>query len=319
MKPRVYQDANSIAQRKAVVGSGSDCEIGRSLALPIYNGVCFAYDPTERATTGQVTAMEKVVVLAAGKGSRMQRNDSRTALAGQQSNIAAKGIKALIPIDRPFLDYVLSNVAEAGYKNVCLVIGPNHDALREYCQHLSGGRLQIEYAVQQEPLGTAHALLAAAEFTADNPFLLINSDNFYPVAALRALREMDGCGTIGFDRQVLVRQGNIPADRVASFSVMQADAQGWLTGIVEKPTGGIPNGSVSMNCWRFELPIYEACRQIDPSTRGELEIPSAVMHSMQQLGQRYRILPSTEPVLDMSLRSDIASAAKYLRDTVVRL
>ena len=263
--------------------------------------------------------MDKVVVLAAGQGARMRRADAHAVLDSRQSQAAAAGIKALIPIDRPFLDYVLSNVAATGYQNVCLVIGPDHEALREYCQQRSGGRLQIEYAIQQEPLGTAHALLAAADFTADDPFLLINADNFYPVAALRDLRQLESCGTIGFDRRALVERGNIPADRVASFAAMQSDSAAWLVEIVEKSAGDDPDALLSMNCWRFGPAIYAACRQIEPSPRGEFEIPSAVIFSMQHLNQRYRVLPSAEPVLDMSHRSDITSAAEHLRNTVVRL
>ena len=38
----------------------------------------------------------------------------------------------MIPIGRPFLDYVLSGLADAGYRRVCLVVGPEHQAVRDY-------------------------------------------------------------------------------------------------------------------------------------------------------------------------------------------
>ena len=52
--------------------------------------------------------MYKAVVLARGLGTRMRREDGRAALNPRQEEVAATGVKALIPLERPFLDYVLS-------------------------------------------------------------------------------------------------------------------------------------------------------------------------------------------------------------------
>ncbi len=85
---------------------------------------------------------EKVVVLAAGCGKRMQQANAEASLSGQQAKMAEQGIKALIPIDRPFLDYSLSCIADAGYRRVCLIISPHQDQLRDYCDSLQTTRLQ---------------------------------------------------------------------------------------------------------------------------------------------------------------------------------
>ena len=77
-------------------------------------------------------APDKVVILARGIGSRMRRDDDAAVLDERQSAAADAGVKAMIPIDRPFLDYVLTTLADAGYRRVCLVIGPDHDATRRY-------------------------------------------------------------------------------------------------------------------------------------------------------------------------------------------
>ena len=75
--------------------------------------------------------MDKVVVLAAGLGTRM-RSGELEGLSEAQRRAADSGLKALVPIDRPFLDYVLTTAADAGFRRVCLVIGPDHDELRRY-------------------------------------------------------------------------------------------------------------------------------------------------------------------------------------------
>ena len=74
-----------------------------------------------------------------------------------------------------------------------------------------------------------------------------------------------------------------------------------------------------MNCWRFGPEIFTACQSIDKSPRGEYEIPDAVMYSIRELGARYQVVPSDQPVLDMSTRADIASVSSRLEGTEVDL
>ena len=74
----------------------------------------------------------KALVLARGKGTRMQRADRTAAVGAAQSSVADTGLKAMIPFRRPFLDYVLSALADAGCLDICLVIGPEHGVVRDY-------------------------------------------------------------------------------------------------------------------------------------------------------------------------------------------
>src|SRR4051794_29684188 len=73
--------------------------------------------------------MELAVILAAGRGTRMQHSHEDANLTKEQAAVARAGVKALIPVGRPFIDYVLSSLGDAGYKRVCLVIGPHHEEL----------------------------------------------------------------------------------------------------------------------------------------------------------------------------------------------
>lgn len=270
------------------------------------------------------TTMDKAVVLARGLGTRMRKADPSAALDERQAAAADAGVKAMIPIGRPFLDYVLGALAEAGYRRACLVVGPEHREIRDYYDAMRPRRIRIEFAVQPEPLGTADAVAAAEPFAAGEPFLVINSDNYYPVEALAALRELSESGLAAFERDAMIEGGNIPAERIARFAVVRADAQGCLSEIIEKPSGEVLASlpapvCVSMNCWRFGPAIFRACRAIHPSPRGELELPSAVQHSMDSLGERYRVLTFRLPVLDLSSRSDIAAVAAALKGVEVNL
>ena len=262
--------------------------------------------------------MDKAVILAGGLGTRMRKQDETAALSEAQAQVAGTGVKALIPIDRPFLDYVLSVLADAGYQKICLVIGPGHDNVRNYYDHQSPPkRLSIDYAVQPEPLGTANALLAAEAFVDDDPFLMINSDNHYPLDAVSALRELDGPGLVGFHAQALIRGSNIPADRIPKMSIIEMNGQGNMVRVIEKPTEAQlaafgDKAYLSMNCWRFSPAIFEGCKNIGLSARGEYEVPDAAHYCIETLGETFQVLTSESPVLDLSSRQDVAPVTKLL-------
>ena len=71
------------------------------------------------------TAPRKAVIMARGLGSRMRRASEGVELTAEQQRAADAGVKAMISLDgRPFLDYVISALADAGFPEICLVIGP---------------------------------------------------------------------------------------------------------------------------------------------------------------------------------------------------
>jgi glucose-1-phosphate thymidylyltransferase len=274
-----------------------------------------------------MTLTDKAVILARGLGTRMRKADNDASLDATQSAAADTGVKALIPIDRPFLDYVLHVLAEAGYRRICLVIGPEHQSVRDYYgKQLQTNRLSISFAVQEKPLGTANAVAAAEDFAADDPFLIINSDNHYPRDAVEGLRKLSQPGLAGFERESLIANSNIPADRINKFAIVAASPDGTMQRIVEKPDQATIDAFaakgpilLSMNCWMFTKPIFEACRNIKLSPRGEYEIPDAVQYTMDKFGLKYKVLSAHGGVLDMSSRGDIPLVAKRLAGSEVRL
>ena len=163
------------------------------------------------------TAPHKAVILARGLGSRMRKASEGVELSAEQRKAADAGVKAMISLDgRPFLDHVISALADAGFTEICLVIGPEHDLIRDYYDSVAKERVTISYAVQAEPLGTANAVLAAEEFAGSDRVLVINSDNYYPAEALTLLAEVPGSALVGFTREAMLTRSNIPADRIAA-------------------------------------------------------------------------------------------------------
>ena len=265
----------------------------------------------------------RAVILARGLGTRMRKADDDASLEAAQAAAADTGVKGMIPIGRPFMDYLISARADAGFTEVCLVIGPEHGQVREhYEREPSPTRVRIGFAVQQEALGTADAVLAAELFTDGESFVVINSDNYYPVEALAELHCRTTPALIAFQREALVQLGNVPAERVTRFGALEIDAAGYLQRIVATPASSTPAREelfASLNCWLFTREIFGACRAVAPSARGELELPQAVQMAIENGWMQFEAVRVRVGVLDMSSRGDVASVAQHLNGTVVQL
>ena len=275
------------------------------------------------ATVEDVVAL----VLARGLGRRMRaESGDGTPLDAAQQAAAAAGLKGMMPLPgpggraRPFLDYVLSDLADAGFTRVALIVAPEGDAvdpLREYYQGEGRpARISLAFVVQPEPLGTADAVWAASEWVGAHPFVVLNADNLYGVATLRALRHAGGPALPVYEKDELVASSAIPPERVAAFALLTMGADGTLQDIVEKPGQAMidaagPRALISMNCWRGDRQLMEACRDVEASPRGEFELPMAVRLAMRR-GVVFRGLPANGPVLDLSSRADVSTVVNRL-------
>jgi dTDP-glucose pyrophosphorylase len=270
------------------------------------------------------TGLTRAVILARGLGTRMRRAAAGAILDEAQACAADSGVKGMMPVGRPFLDFVISALADAGFRDVCLVIGPEHHGIREYySREVSLSRVRVTFAVQEQPIGTADAVAAAESFAAGDEFLVINSDNYYPVPVFKAVRRLPGPGLPGFEREALSRDGNIDDERVSRYAVLRVDLSGLLEDIVEKPDAATwartpADALISMNCWRFGASIFEAARCIERSPRGEFELADAVKEAIRR-GERFHVVRVKAGVLDLSERGDIPSVARRLAGVEVEL
>ena len=263
----------------------------------------------------------QAVILAGGLGTRMRRDTGGGAgtLTDAQRRAAESGAKGMMPLGaRPFLDYVLSALADAGIEEATIVVSPNADHLREYFTTTSPPeRVRVRFAVQGEPRGTADAVSSARDAVRDAPFLVLNSDNYYPVAAYRDLATVGASGLVAFEADTLVREGGLEPERVLRYALIAAGDDDTLRAVREKPAADDPLARnaerwVSMNLWSVTPVIFEACARVRPSARGELEIQDAVNIAMGELGERFHVIRMRAGVLDLSSRADIAFVAAQL-------
>lgn len=263
---------------------------------------------------------------------REAQGEGDAALSADQEAAAAAGLKGMMPMAgpggraRPFLDYVLSELADAGFTRVALIVAPagtGPDPLRQYYE--GDGRptrLQVSFVVQTQAVGTADAVRSAAGYVGRQPFVVLNADNLYGATTLRALREADGPALPVYERDQLVQSSAIPPGRVAAFALLTLRPDGTLADIVEKPGAAAvaaagPRALISMNCWRGDARLLDACRDVAQSPRGEFELPMAVRLAIDR-GVVFRGVPARGPVLDLSRRDDVRTVVTRLAGVEAR-
>ena len=150
----------------------------------------------------------QAVILAAGEGTRMRPLTENTP-------------KPMLPVaDRPLVAHTADTAIDAGADGLIFVVGYEADAVREYFGDSYGG-VPVQFAVQEEQLGTADAVDAASEHL-DGPFAVLNGDNLYDEASLTDL----------FDAAPSIAAYRVPDP--SNYGVLSTDGDA-VTGIVEKP------------------------------------------------------------------------------------
>jgi GTP:adenosylcobinamide-phosphate guanylyltransferase len=123
------------------------------------------------------------VVIAAGLGTRLRPLTERYA-------------KPVLPVDGvPVLARLLRDLAEAGVPRVTVVTGHLADQVERLCGDGSGFGLDVSYARQPSPDGSAHAVAAAA---AEPPYLVLGADAVFARGEIGRFAEaFDGSGAAG--------------------------------------------------------------------------------------------------------------------------
>lgn len=255
------------------------------------------------------------VVLAAGRGRRLAASDASHLATPEQQAAAARGLKALMPVGpdhRPLVDHTLARLVAAGCDDLVLVVPPDHEALAAHLAASPPTGARIRFAVQSTPDGTAGAVAAAASAVGAHDCLVVNGDNLYPIAAMRRLAVEHGAVLAGFTRASLERDSGFAPARLAAFATV-AEHDGWLTGLHEKPPLDriATDALVSMNLWRLSPAVVHACADVAPSSRGERELPAAVMLAVAR-GERVRVVAVEGCVLDLTSAGDVATVSAGL-------
>lgn len=198
----------------------------------------------------------KALVLSGGTGTRLRPFSHSLA-------------KQLIPVaNRPVLFYGLDALADAGVRDVGIVVGARGEQIRRAVGDGSAFGLQVTYIPQARPAGLAHCVLIAERFLGDDDFIMYLGDNVF----LTGIRELtEAYGTVRPDAMVTVQKVADPAE----YGVVVNDANGRVNRLVEKSPEAVSDLAVT-GAYVFSPAVHGAVRAIRPSDRGELEITDAL-------------------------------------------
>jgi len=227
--------------------------------------------------------------------------------------------KELLPIvDKPMLQYVVEEAAEAGIERVIVVTSRGKESIAAYFQAMpdleerladSGATAlaakvraaaelaQVSFVIQEQPLGLGHAVLTAEEAVAGEPFVVILPDDIIAhspgvVAQMLKVHEKTGGGVVAVEA--------MPWERVHNYGVVDAtpvnDRVHQIHGLVEKPSRQEAPSNLTI-VGRYILPpeIFDHLRRTPPGTNGEIQLTDALrlllehyeLYAYEFLGTRY--------------------------------
>ena len=283
-----------------------------------------------------------LLVLAAGMGSRYG---------------GLKQIEPVGPSGEAIIDYSVYDAIRAGFGKLVFVIRKDiEQAFKEFVGSRFEKHIPVEYVYQEldkipsgftvpagrtKPWGTTQAVLMT-EGVIDEPFAMINADDFYGAESYRVLAEHLKSGSEDYAMVGFVLRNTLSDFGTVARGVCQVSDEGYLTGIVEmtaiardgsqaKNTDGegkvtqlTGNEPVSMNYWGFTPRIYGQLREHftkflkenGADMKKECYIPNTVNDIILAGQGKVKVLKSNDPWFGVTYREDHSHVVASVKQLV---
>jgi glucose-1-phosphate thymidylyltransferase len=244
----------------------------------------------------------KALILAGGAGTRLRP-------------ITHTNAKQLVPVaNKPILFYGLEAMAEAGIKEIGMIVGDTAAEVREAVGDGSRWGVEVTYLPQAAPLGLAHCVLIARQFLAEDDFVMYLGDNLIRQGVKEFVDRFEADR-----RQFDPAAAHILLARVPDphrFGVAELDEVGQVVRLVEKPKE--PKSDLALvGVYLFSPAIHQAAAAISPSDRNELEITDAIQWLVDN-GQRVRTDVLTGWWIDTGKLTPLLEANRLILETLER-
>jgi len=197
----------------------------------------------------------KAVILAAGQGTRLRP-------------VTLTMPKPLVPVaNRRLIVYAIEVLKTAGLTDIGIVVNSLESPIVEILGDGNGLDVNLEYIVQTEQKGLAHAIGLAKDFVGDEPFSVFLGDNIFQDKMTSLLTSFEAS-----DDEAAIVLGEVPDP--TRFGIAEIK-DGKIVNVVEKPANPPSNLAIA-GVYLFRKSIFDAIDQIEPSARGELEITDAI-------------------------------------------
>ena len=199
----------------------------------------------------------KAVILAAGQGTRLRP-------------VTLTMPKPLVPVaNKALIEYAIDILKDSGYGPIGIIV---NDLDSPICRQLNNGKklgVELEYIVQDEQLGLAHAVNLAKPFVGDDPFCVFLGDNVFQDKMETLLTTFEHS-----DAEAAVALGEVSDPGRFGIAALSENRDS-IVKVVEKPKDPPSNLAIS-GVYLFRKSIFDAISQIKPSWRNELEITDAI-------------------------------------------
>ena len=273
------------------------------------------------------------------------------------------GLKQIDPVGshgEALLDYSLYDAWQAGFETAVVIIKEaiKADFMELVAPRLEKCPLEIKYAYQElekipepftvpngrtKPWGTTHAVLCAKEVIGDNPFVVLNADDFYGRTAFRAAynwlknndKPLSYC-MVGYEvGRTVTESGGV------TRGICEFDRYGYLSKIVEckgieKHEGDVrlptrdgswfilpPEHPVSMNMWGFQPDFLDYVEErfphflknVMPSDpmKCEFLLPTTVGHMVEAGRCSVKVLTSPDNWYGVTYAADKPKVVEALK------
>ena len=190
----------------------------------------------------------KCVILAAGEGKRIHP-------------LTYTRPKVMLPVgNKPILEWNLENSIKAGLKDFIFIVAYKSERVRDYFGDGKKWKVNIEYVNQVEPLGTAHAIGMAENFT--NDFIVLSGDTVFGIEDIKNIMKKKNS------------MGLVEVENAKEYGIVKTK-DGKVNEIfekMEKPFSNLINAGI----YHFNKKIFDYIKKTKLSQRGEYEITDTI-------------------------------------------
>ena len=227
----------------------------------------------------------KVVILAAGKGTRMLP-------------LTETVPKVLVEVNgKPFLHYIIENLKKAGFNEFGIIVGYMKEKVAEF---LKNNQIEATLIEQKRHLGTADAVKRAKDFCGNENFIVLGGDNLFAVEDLQGINNNDDfCYVVGKEIEDPSKYGVL---------VVENDK---LVRIIEKPKEFVGN-MINLGLYKFTSDIWPALDNISLSERGEYELTDALTTLADE--SKVKVKSMSGYWFDLGCKEDIPKIESFLNN-----
>jgi dTDP-glucose pyrophosphorylase len=220
-----------------------------------------------------MTKIDKAVVLAAGRGTRMRE-------------LTAELPKPMIEVrGKPVLQYIVEGLRDAGVSDMLLVVGYRAAAVQEFFGDGARCKVTIQYATQTVQDGTGRVVELARDFAGNRPFILGYGDILVDPVNYRRVADLPD----EIEAILTVTRG----EDVSKGGAVFVNSEMELIDLREKPKPGEPTSPwYNAGLYAFRPGILDFTAKLKPSSRGEYELTDAI-RDLARSGKKVKALELT--------------------------